>query len=69
MVIRLIKNINFIKDEILQTENQLLSELWGFEVNDKNKLEIWFELVSKNLKWIIEDKPVVLSLLNEKIFS
>ena len=69
VVIRLIENIEFIKKEIFQTENQLLSEFWGLEVEDENKLKIWFELVSENLKWITEKNPVIVKALEEKLFA
>ena len=67
IVIRLIDNIEIIKSEIEQTENLLLSEFWGLDVNNENKLKIWFDLVSENLKWLVEEKPFILKLLEAKL--
>ena len=47
----------------------MLSEFWGLEVEDENKLKIWFELVSENLKWITEKNPVIVKALEEKLFA
>jgi hypothetical protein len=45
----------------------LLSEFWGLDVNNENKLKIWFDLVSENLKWLVEEKPFILKLLEAKL--
>ena len=66
IIMRIYNHIEAIKNTLNATDNQELSDYWKREVNDKNKFEIWLELVAIQASTIIKNQLPLAHILRNK---